>query len=269
MKAVSDDSATLELAAFDKLKANIALFVQPTLEIQVVDAQTSQAAIDTAKEIKSYRDLVEKKRKELVEPLNRRVKMINDYAKTISEPLLQSENHVRGELNAFAAEQEKIRQAALRKAEAERQERERKLAEERAREEAELRERQEEEARTRQEAADFFGAEDPEAVAEAARKAELERQELQAKYEREKMVSLVEHKQKTFDAGQAQIKNTRRNYRVRVVDISQVPKEFLIIQVNEKAALAAMKAGVKISGLEMDEEIAVAIGSKTYMPGAE
>jgi hypothetical protein len=262
---------TQELAQFDELKATITQFVAPTLAIKVNDVQSSQQAIDVAKEIKGYIALVDKKRRELVDPLNRQVKMINEYVKTIVGPLDDAENHVKEQLNNYARELEIVRQEALRKAELERKEAERKLAEERAKAEEELRAKQAFEAEQRKEAESLFGTdEDNSASEEEARmQAERERLELEAKYDREKMSSLIDYKQKEYDAGQDQIKNARRPWKCEVTDISKVPREFLIVTLNEKAVLAAARGGVKeIPGVRMWQDVQVAIGAKTYMPKA-
>lgn len=259
-----------ELIQFDKLKADITVFVAPVMSVEVSDPQSSQSAIDVAKDIKGYLKAVDDKRKELVGPLNDRVKMINDYCKQITAPLLNAETHVKGQLNAFAAQQETIRQDAVRKAEAERREAERVAAEERERQEQELMAKQEADAEAHAKAVELFGTGDVsveehnKAIDEAQQK---EWAENQAKLDREAMERSIAHKQNLYDANQEQIKNTRKTLKCRVIDIAKVPREFLIIEVNEKAALAAAKAGVKIAGLEFYEDISVAIGARTYMPG--
>ncbi len=65
-----------ELKEFDQLSADIAVFVAPVKALTVIDTESSQAAIDVAKDIKEYVNRVESKRKELVGPLNAQVKAI-------------------------------------------------------------------------------------------------------------------------------------------------------------------------------------------------
>lgn len=258
-----------DLKVFDSLTADITLFVAPIKQLSVRDPVQSQVAIDVAKCIKDYVQRVEAKRKELVGPLNAQIKAINDYCKTITAPLIEADFHVRTELNSFATEQEKIRRAEAERVERERLEAERLAREERERVEAELRARQEAEAAERTKAASLFGADEEDEAAEAEHQArqERERAEQKAELDRQAAIRASEFKKKEWDANQLQIKNTRANLKVRVLDINLIPKEFLIITPNEKALVAAGKAGVKIAGVEFYEEIAVAIGRTTRMPG--
>lgn len=234
------------LAAFEPLKAQIAEFVAPTKDILVTDGKSSAEAIEAAKVVKTMIKLVEDTRTGLVKPLNDQVKKINDYAKDIKAPLEDADRHIRTQLNAFAAEQERVRREEIRKAEEERRARE-----------AELQAKQEAERAALAQGAALFGAEDP-AVAE----------ELEEKHAKERMHSLVTHKAAIYDANDTQIKNTRTNYDVEIVDLDAVPKEFLIRTVNKQAAIAAMKAGAVIPGLKLTESIAVAIGRNTRVPRA-
>lgn len=259
-----------DLELFDKLKADITLFVAPTLDLTVQDPGSSTEAIEVAKRVKAFIKQVDDKRKELVGPLNERVKLINDYAKTIMAPLQEAESHVKSELNAYAAKQEEIRQAELRRLDEERRERERKLQEERERAEAELMAKQVEEAELAAEANAFFGTgETPVAEVNAQIDEKLTREwaEKQAELDRQAMMAQVEHKQKVYDASLDQIRNTRKTWKCELVDINAVPKEFLIMQLNTAMVLAAARAGrTDIPGVRLYQEVSVAIGSKTYMP---
>ena len=97
-----------ELKQFDQLAADITLFVAPTKSIKVSDAKSIDAAIEVAQSIKGYLAAVDKKRKELVGPLNAQVKAINDYCKQITAPLDEADTYVRTQLNVFAAEQARL-----------------------------------------------------------------------------------------------------------------------------------------------------------------
>jgi flagellar biosynthesis GTPase FlhF len=258
-----------ELKEFDSLSADITLFVAPAKDLRVIDPRSSQSAIVVAQTIKDYLNKVESKRKELVGPLNTQVKAINDYCKKITSPLLEADCHVRSELNAFAAEQERIRRAEEARIERERQEAERKAREERELAEEELRKKQEEEVEAHAEAARLFGPEggDIETANEAInQKLDREWAEKKAELDRNDAIRANEFKQREWDANQVQIKNTRANLKVRVVDINLIPKEFLIVTPNEKALVAVGKTGAKIPGVEFYEDISVAIGRTTRMP---
>lgn len=234
------------LDVFNPLKVQIAEFVAPALQMTVVDGKSSDAALAVAKDVKAMLKRVDDTRRSLVDPLNAQVRKINDYAKDIEAPLKDVDAHLRRQLNAWAAERERIRQEEVRKAE-----------EERRRREAELAEKQRAEREALEAGAKLFGEEDP-AV----------EQELEQQHAKERMKSLVEHKAALYDANETQLKNVRKVYDVEVLDLEAVPKEFLIREVNKKAAIEAMKAGVKIPGLKLTESVAVAIGRNTRVPRA-
>lgn len=258
-----------ELQEFDALTAEIAVFVAPVSSLAVKTPESAQSAIETAQELKRYTSAIEDKRKVLVGPLNARVKAINDYCKQISAPLVSADSHVRGQLNAFAAEQESIRRAEHARIEKERQEAERIARETREAEEKALLAKQEAEAEKHAEAASFFGVPDGDidkANEELEQKQWLEWETKQAELKRIEAMNQIEAKQKQFDANQSQIKGTRGTWKVRIIDLAQVPKEFLTITLNEKAAVAVGKTGTKISGLEFYEDFSVSIGAKTRLP---
>lgn len=258
-----------DLKVFDKLAADITLFVAPTKALKVTDAQSSASAIEVVKTIKEYTSGVEKKRKELVGPLNAQVKAINDYCKQITAPLDEADAHVRGQLNVFAAEQERIRRIEEARIESERIQAERVAQEERAKAERELAERQVAEAEALAESVNKWGAEngDVEAVNnEIAERQEREWAEEKARLDREAAVRANEFRQKEFDARQVGVSNTRATLKMRVLEVGLIPKEFLIITPNEKALLAVGKTGANIPGVQFYEEFAVAIGRNTRAP---
>lgn len=258
-----------DLKVFDALAADITLFVAPTKTLKVTNPESSQQAIVVAQNIKSYITQVESKRKELVGPLNAQVKAINDYCKQITAPLVDADTHVRGQLNVFAAEQERIRRIEAERIERERLEAERIARIERERIEEELRLKQEAEAEAQAAAVNRWGAEngDIDALnAEINAKQEREWAEKQAELDRQAAIRQVESQQKQFDAKANTITNTRATLKVRVIDLNLIPKEFLLITVNEKALVAVGKSGMKIPGVEFYEDFAVAIGRTTRMP---
>lgn len=106
-----------QLVALDSLKAEILVFVQPTLAIKVTDRESQEKALTTGKLVKEFAKRVEARRRELVGPLNDQVKEINEYAKSITVPLDASEAHIKAQLRAHEIELERIRQEEIRKAE--------------------------------------------------------------------------------------------------------------------------------------------------------
>lgn len=237
------------LQKFEPLKADIALFVSPVKNLRVIDFQSSDQAIEVAKQIKGYLKDLDKKRRELVDPMNQQVKAVNEYVRSLEAPLLAAETHVKAQLNAFAYEQEQKRR-----------EEQARIESERLKAEAELRAKQEQERLASPEASDdhsealsLFGCSPEPTPIEVA-------------HVEEQATLKNEFHGKKWEADQRRIKNTRMTLKCAIEDVSKIPKEFLIITLNEKAAVAAIKAGVTIPGVKVWEEANVAIGPKTRVP---
>jgi hypothetical protein len=248
-----------ELLQFDSLKADVSALVAPARAIKVTDFASSADAINAAKQVKELSNQIEKKRKELVGPLNDQVKAINDYAKQILFPLVDAEAHIKAELRDFEIEQERVRAESRRKAE---EERIRKEAELRAKQDAE---RAEVEARLAEEAraADIFGGDESAPDLEAIHTA-MEEKQLQ-----EQAIFRSEVKAKEFDIDQQGIKGAAKVWKCEITDIDAIPKDYLIRTLNEKAVLAMARAGVtNIPGVRVWQDISVRIGAKTYVPRA-
>lgn len=248
-----------ELAQFIELKAELDTLVAPTLTIEVRDFETSASAIEAAKAVKALKKRVEDKRVELVKPLNDQVKKVNEYAKEIALPLDRAETHLKGQLTAFEIKQEAIRRAEYEKAEKERREREAALAKKQEEGRLALEEAEVDEA----EVADVFGADDagPSAAEKAA--------ELERKHSEERALIAQQAKDREYDIKSRGVANARKTWQCEVEDIALVPKEFLIVTLNEKAVLAAARAGVaKIAGVRLWQEVSIAIGANTSVARA-
>lgn len=244
-----------ELLKFNQLQAEIAVFVEPVKTMTVVDFQSSEGALEVAKKLKSYGSQVEKTRKEITEPLDAKKKEIMAYEKAIMAPLNEALAHVMNQINSFAAKQEQIRQAELRRVE-----------EERRKAEADLKARQHADRKASEEAsavspgmASLFGL-DPRLMTEEP--AQTEERELI-----ERAALTQEYNGRAWDAGQQQIKGARKTWKCKAIDLDKVPREFLTITLNESAVLAAARGGVtSIAGVQIWQEVGVAIGSKSYVP---
>jgi hypothetical protein len=258
-----------ELKQFDALTADITQLVSPTLRITVTDDASSQQAIEAVKAVKNLSKLVDEKRTELVGPLNQKVKAVNEYAKQVTEPLAKADAHLRTQINAYAAKKEEQRREEMRRIEEARARAEEAARLERERAEQELAKQLQAKEEDHAEAISLFGAEGGDVDASnAAVQAETDRiwAEKQAELARQDAERKLEYQQAVFDSRQSSIKNTKTTMKVRVVDINLVPREFLILEVNTKAAVAAGKAGAKIPGLEFYEEVSVSIGATTRIP---
>jgi hypothetical protein len=225
------------LVVFDKLKADIQLFVEPVKEIKVVDQESSKTALETAKQVKVFIKRVEDARTSMVKPMNDRVKQINDYAKQISEPLLAAEKHIKSLLVKWEMELEKQRQAELR-----RLEEERKKAEAEA--QAKMREQQEE-----AETLAMFGDSKEAKRAEIVAQTMGEREIAQIQKQTSASIKQVE---------QMKVAGTKRRWVFEIEDESLVPAGFKMV--DEKKIRQAVADGVReIPGVRIFQETSVAI----------
>lgn len=263
------------LETFNELKAKITLFVAPAMKIAVKDFKSASDAVEARNALKAYTSDLEKRRKELVAPLNAQVDAINDYVKNIKQPMLSVDAVLLDQLRKFEDEQERIRKEGHRKAE------EIRLAAERAAravqekiarelEEKRLAEIAAIESQHAQAAADF-GAEDPEQLAAEKKLAEesYEREmiEAQVKAELEATLLAAEAKARAYDIEQQGIKGARKKWKAELIDIDLVPKEFLIRELNQAAAVAAARGGTKsIPGVRLYQETGIARGRNAYVP---
>ena len=100
-----------ELAVFDELKAEMQALIAPSMDARVTSPETSQKALEALKTVKFLTLQVETKRKEIVEPLKRRAKAVDEYAKGIKDPLERAERHLKSECARFEEELERAREA--------------------------------------------------------------------------------------------------------------------------------------------------------------
>jgi len=123
-------------AVATKVSTSLASVITEAKEIKeriasltITDEPSHLVAVETSSIITRLKKMVEKARKEQVDPLNAEVKDINTHFKQYSDRLDELDKSVRGKLSAWDVEQERIRQ--------EREERQRKAMEELRRKELE------------------------------------------------------------------------------------------------------------------------------------
>lgn len=243
-----------ELVVFEDVKLEITRFVGPIPKLKVIDFKSSAIAIDHGKTIKALLKEVEKQRDALVRPRNEEVRRINAYAAQIREPLEQAEEYLQGQLEAYELEQRKIREAEERRIEEERRARERQLEEEAAAKREELAERVSQQYHSPV----FGGAEEPQDAQRAAIDIERDLEAKRAELNRETA------SQKLDLAYERRIRNTRYVWDCELVDINQVPAEFLIRTLNKQMVLAAARAGrIQIPGLRIFQKPSIGFGSHT------
>lgn len=247
--------STKQIAEFDEVQAEMQALVAPVRSIQVTDFKSAEQATVAGKQVKVLLLRLETRRDELVRPLNTRVREINAYAKGIEAPLLQAERHIKAQLVAFEVQQEEKRKAEQRR-----------IENERAQAEALLRIKQQQEREATGKAADS-DEEDDEFGFGNNRQAEQERLALEEKHAQEQALLRTQAQQKIWDTEQKGVKNARKVWKCRLVDISLVPDQYKIVTLNEKAILAMARAGVtNIPGVELYQDTQIAIGANTYVP---
>lgn len=261
-----------DLTVFDSLKAEITVFVAPVKTLIVTDAKSANDCVIVRNKIKEFLNRITAVRTALTAPLKAEAKRIEDVAHLLSGPLLEVERHAESQARGYAIKQDEIKQNEIRKIEEARRAAERKAADE-ARKIAQEQEaaRQAELERIRaeaKEAEDMFGTtvDTSAQIREAEEAAERERLETQARFEREQMERANAAKAAEYDANEKQLSGVRKTWKVRVLDIDKVPKQYLIIELNEKMAIAARASNPNIPGLEFYQDISVPRGKNTYVP---
>lgn len=220
-----------ELKVFDPVAAEITKFVSPALTVKVSSAEVALDAHTAARQVKALEKAVETKRVELVGPLNAQVKMINEYAKTLLNPLSKVESHLKGELINWE-----------RKLAAERQARAKELEDQRRKQEQEQREREAAEKR-KVRLSSAFAAPDasPPPTVDTT---ELDRQ----KFEQEKVLAQAEK-----ENADNRVKGVRKVWTFKVTDPDKVPRNFLMV--NDSLIRTAVGGGAReIPGVEIYEE---------------
>lgn len=258
-----------ELKVFDSLKTDISAFVAPLTQIKVTDRNSGNQVIEALKTVKVYLKKIEEARKAIVSPLNAKVKEVNAYASDIENPLLNVERIAKAQLVAFEEIQERTRQEEHRKAQERMREIQAKADAERVIQEAALAQKQREEG-VELDAADLFGSDEGSDL-------EVDRKELEARQAAEKALHdarlAEEARNREMDAKiradeieNTRLRNTKKVWKCEAVDLALVPREFLKIELNSAAVLAAARGGVtSVPGVKLWQESQIAIGAHTSL----
>lgn len=225
------------LVVFDKLKADISVFVEPCTQMAVADKPSCDSALEAAKQVKSFIKKVEETRVAMVSPYNERVKQINAYAKQITEPLMSAEKHLKTQLVAYERLLEQERERARKAAE-------------------ELRKKAEQEAREKL----IKDQEEAETLAMFSDSKEAKKAEIVATATAERaMVDIdKQHRDQEKAIAQTKVTGTRRRWVFEIENADSVPRGFLMV--DEKKIRAAIADGVReIPGVRIFEETSVAI----------
>ena len=88
------------------VKESISILTNDVSSLEVVDAGSESKGLEIAKTIKSHMTAIEDIRKTAVKPFNDKVKLINDFVKTISNALSSLDYSIRSKMRQYAEELE-------------------------------------------------------------------------------------------------------------------------------------------------------------------
>lgn len=236
-----------DLVLLNQLQSDISNLVAPFSEFKITSLMDAQSGVNALKEVKQLKERIENTRKILVDPLNTRVKAINDFAKQISQPILSAEVTVKQSLISFEKEQEKIRNDARAK-----------IKEEANQKADELRIKQESELSATKEVAEIFGTD------------EKHEQLINDKHLHEQSAAFNERQNALYEIEENKLKNIRKTWKCELIDMNLVPMDYVIKTLNEKAVLAMARAGkTDIPGVRVWQETSLAVGANTYIPSIQ
>ncbi len=226
-----------ELVKFDKLKADVAHFTNGITTLVVKDQESADLVMGVARDVKKWQKALELKRDELVRPLNEQVKAVNAYAKSIGEPLVVSETHLKGQLVTWERLLEKRRQEEMAKANAERQRLE---AEAAAKVKA---------AQAQNSLEDLFKPADEKVREQIVAKVEQERTAVEIENQHQAAVSAIQSQK---------VSGASRPWVFEVTEPNRVPAEFMVV--DEKKIREAVRNGVReISGVRIFQDTKISI----------
>lgn len=234
-------------AAVDVVSRRVAEAEAQADALQVSNDAEAQAAAEVLRNIARYKKDAEAERKELVSPLNATVKRINQKFKDAVAPFEAADKRIRAKVGTYQAEQDRLRREEEERLERERQERERKAREERERQEAEARVKREAAEQEAREADELAKAETDAEMAKLAEEAKHKAEE--AKTAEAAIESLPEPtlpKAVVPVVAKPNGVSTRMVWKATLIDKTQVPVEFLIV--DEGAINAAMRDGIRENG---------------------
>lgn len=216
-----------DLIEFDKLKADIAIFVEPAMSVRVDSELLSQNALEAARKLKTLQKLVDAKRVELKAPLLEKTRQLDAYVKQLMEPLERCDKHIRAQLIEWEKRLATERDAENKRLQAEREKAEREIN------------AREAEARA---AAALFGAPPPNDDSAAVARASVERE-----------VAIVQR-----EIADHRVSGTSKVWKVEIIDEALVPREFCDPVMT--LLRDAVKRGVReIPGCRVFEEVRLAI----------
>ena len=250
------------LEVLASVKKQIDMLADQCRNVVISDAQSLERAKSLAKQAKLIENYIEDKRKELTKPILDRKKAIDDLAKSLTKELTEAVKHIREQILFYEQEQERKRLEELRRLEEERRRKEeeiRKAEEERRRKEEELRRLEEERRRQEENLRKAKEEEERKRKEEELRRLEEERRRKEEELKRMQMegnIEQIEHIEKLaeIETKAAELseksKNLREVWTFEVVDISLVPREYLVL--DETAVRRAIQNGVReIPGLKI------------------
>ena len=218
------------LAQFDKLKADIQLYIAPVKDIVVIDKDSQDSAMEVAKNIKLRLKKIEDLRKELKAPYKKAGDDIDAYAKSISEILTAPSKHLETQFLAYNRKLEEVRLA------------------EAARIRKEEQERQAAADKAAKEAMDLAAFEREIGNDEAAETAELT---IAAEYERTEAAAIETVKAEQQRIADIRVKGVTLRWDFTIHDVSQIPIKYMVPnEVLIRKAIVDSKGEIQIPGVE-------------------
>lgn len=252
--------------AITEARSAVEVAVARAEQVQVRNQEEANAAAGILKNLSKQRRDIEASRKELVGPIKEHAKKIDEKFRTVREPVEAAEKVLKGKIQSYTdeverlrrAEEERLRREVAEREAAQRAERERAEAEARAareKAEAEARAAEEEARRVAQADADSAAAqaalEAAEAKAAELDEAKLQEQTLDALPDLPVPVPVV------AEAPKVEGVQMRKVWTFEVESVALIPAEYLVV--DEKKIRQAVRDGVRdIPGVRIFKESQVA-----------
>lgn len=227
-----------DLTQFDRIRADIRIFTTPCLDVQIIDRDSADTAMDLLRQAASFRKRIEERRKEIVKPIKDEAAKVDHYAKTLIREVEPAETHLRAQLGAWEK-----RQAQERAEAAERLETERRAREEEARTKAMQAENK------RPAYSNLFKSPQDRVRDQIEAEVQVEREVAQINAETDASKKAVE---------EMRVKGSRVVWKFEVTDPAAVPREFLCV--DEKLIRAAVNGGARdIPGVRIYDDVQVTV----------
>lgn len=245
-----------DLQVFNEIQTNIAMAVAPIKTMVVRDMDTSTSASSARRALRNYEKEVDKKLKEITDPLNAQIKRAREFAKQILIPIDDADAYLENQLKEFAFKLEQECQELLR---VEREEKIKRDAEMRIEIEVRRIAAEAEATRLKDEAdfeASLIGGE---TSTDATKQTEILVAQTLAQAEAEAQRIEFEARKEHWDAkkeiAQIKVEGERRVWKYRIIDQNLIPSEYFVRVLDEEKIKQALKLKIHVAGVEWYQEL--------------